>query len=65
MNLKKDEVSEWVKEMEKVLTDPIYDATMDFYSNVYPNAKINSGIVVSIFEAGIEYQKQQSKNKEK
>lgn len=22
MNLKKDEVSEWVKEMEKVLTDP-------------------------------------------
>ena len=35
-----------------------YEAAMQFCRQTYPTLQLNSGIIVSIFEAGMNYQKQ-------
>jgi len=46
----------------QVLTDPMEEAALEFWRQYYP--KVNSGIIVSAFEAGSQYQEQKEVRKE-
>ncbi len=46
-------------DLAKVFADPMYDAAMAF-AKQYPALKLNSGMIVNLFEAGANWQKQRS-----